>query len=61
MREIKKIVADAGLLLPEAGTVGLDKFQVDQSTWVVERRFQTVFHPVMDAICTSAQIDNTCL
>lgn len=29
---IKKIVADAGLLLPEAGTVGLDKFEVD--LWV---------------------------
>jgi len=29
---IKAIVADAGLLLPEAGTVGLDKFKVD--LWV---------------------------
>lgn len=26
---IKAVVADAGLLLPEAGTVGLDKFKVD--------------------------------
>ena len=26
---IKRVVADAGLLLPEAGTVDLDKFQVD--------------------------------
>jgi DNA repair photolyase len=29
---IKKVVADAGLLLPEAGTVGLDRFDVD--LWV---------------------------
>ena len=29
---VDKIVADAGLLLPEAGTVGLDKFNV--SLWV---------------------------
>jgi DNA repair photolyase len=29
---IKYVVADAGLLLPEAGTVGLDKFEVD--LWV---------------------------
>jgi len=29
---IRRVVADAGLLLPEAGTVGLDKFDVD--LWV---------------------------
>jgi hypothetical protein len=42
---IKKVVADAGLLLPEAGTVDLDKFKVDlwiyhsDAEWAAWRRY----------------------
>jgi DNA repair photolyase len=37
---IKAIVADAGLLLPQAGTVGLDKFEVDLWTAHTDEEYE---------------------
>lgn len=53
---IKRIVADAGLLLPEAGTVDLDKFDVD--LWYApgdEEADLAIETGIPGVICTRAQ------